>query len=137
VIRASSPVYSRYGDFPRTHSFARANEQAGLPKQHPRAAAFVSYVSINLRLCHAISGQHSGGIDHLPGASSTPFVPFGKMRRCPAASLLNADKDDCEDLGIIKVDLLGLAMHVRAAGRLYRIRHINVALRPISHRFPR
>ena len=32
------------------------------------------------------------------------------MRRCPGGVVAQWDKDDCEDLGIVKVDLLGLGM---------------------------
>jgi error-prone DNA polymerase len=95
------------GDFPHTLDLQSQIEQAGLPKTHPRMSTFV-------RLYHAIYGlprhlgQHSGGMIICQNKLSS-FVPLEN------ASMLGRvvaqwDKDDCEDLGIVKVDLLGLGM---------------------------
>ena len=53
-------------------------------------------------------GQHSGGMVMLPEGldSVVPIEPASMEGR----SIIQWDKDDCERLGIVKVDLLGLGM---------------------------
>jgi error-prone DNA polymerase len=78
-----------------------------LPPSHPRLPA-LSY------LYHAVLGlprhlgQHSGGMivcDH--GLDlSVPLQPA----TMPGRNVVQWDKDDCEDMGIVKIDLLGLGM---------------------------
>src|SRR5256886_653397 len=95
------------GDFPHTLDLESQIEQAGLPKNHPRMPAFV-------RLYHAIYGlprhlgQHSGGMIICQNKLSS-FVPL-ENASMPGRVVAQWDKDDCEDLGIVKVDLLGLGM---------------------------
>jgi error-prone DNA polymerase len=95
------------GDFPHTLELESQIEQAGLPKNHPRMPAFV-------RLYHAIYGlprhlgQHSGGMIICQNKLSS-FVPL-ENASMPGRVVAQWDKDDCEDLGIVKVDLLGLGM---------------------------
>ncbi|HEY2681869.1 MAG TPA: error-prone DNA polymerase, partial [Candidatus Udaeobacter sp.] len=82
-------------------------EGAGLPKHHPRMPAFI-------RLYRAIYGlprhlgQHSGGMIICQNKLSS-FVPL-ENASMPGRVVAQWDKDDCEDLGIVKVDLLGLGM---------------------------
>jgi error-prone DNA polymerase len=95
------------GDFPHTLELESQIEQAGLPKKHSRMPAFV-------RLYHAIYGlprhlgQHSGGMIICQDKLSS-FVPL-ENASMPGRVVAQWDKDDCEDLGIVKVDLLGLGM---------------------------
>src|SRR2546423_1945184 len=95
------------GDFPHTMELESQIEQSGLPKDHPRMPAFV-------RLYHAIYGlprhlgQHSGGMIICQNKLSS-FVPL-ENASMPGRVVAQWDKDDCEDLGIVKVDLLGLGM---------------------------
>jgi error-prone DNA polymerase len=95
------------GDFPHTLDLESQIEQSGLPKNHPRMPAFV-------RLYHAIYGlprhlgQHSGGMIICQNKLSS-FVPL-ENASMPGRVVAQWDKDDCEDLGIVKVDLLGLGM---------------------------
>src|SRR5436309_1000467 len=95
------------GDFPHTLELESQIEQAGLPKVHPRMPAFI-------RLYHAIYGlprhlgQHSGGMIICQNKLSS-FVPL-ENASMPGRVVAQWDKDDCEDLGIVKVDLLGLGM---------------------------
>jgi len=95
------------GDFPHTLDLQSQIEQAGLPKSHPRMPAFI-------RLYHAIYGlprhlgQHSGGMIICQNKLSS-FVPL-ENASMPGRVVAQWDKDDCEDLGIVKVDLLGLGM---------------------------
>ncbi|PYL62882.1 MAG: error-prone DNA polymerase, partial [Verrucomicrobia bacterium] len=95
------------GDFPHTMELESQIEQAGLPRNHPRMPAFI-------RLYHAIYGlprhlgQHSGGMIICQNKLSS-FVPL-ENASMPGRVVAQWDKDDCEDLGIVKVDLLGLGM---------------------------
>jgi error-prone DNA polymerase len=95
------------GDFPHTMELEAQIEAAGLPKNHPRMPAFV-------RLYRAIYGlprhlgQHSGGMIICQDKLSS-FVPL-ENASMPGRVVAQWDKDDCEDLGIVKVDLLGLGM---------------------------
>ncbi len=95
------------GDFPHTMELEAQIEAAGLPKNHPRMPAFI-------RLYRAIYGlprhlgQHSGGMIICQNKLSS-FVPL-ENASMPGRVVAQWDKDDCEDLGIVKVDLLGLGM---------------------------
>ena len=95
------------GDFPHTLDLASQIEQAGLPKEHPRMPAFISlYQSIYGLPRHL--GQHSGGMIICQDKLSS-FVPL-ENASMSGRVVAQWDKDDCEDLGIVKVDLLGLGM---------------------------
>ncbi len=95
------------GDFPHTMELEAQIEAAGLPKHHPRMPVFI-------RLYRAIYGlprhlgQHSGGMIICQNKLSS-FVPL-ENASMPGRVVAQWDKDDCEDLGIVKVDLLGLGM---------------------------
>src|SRR5215475_4971685 len=95
------------GDFPHTMELETQIAAAGLPKHHPRMPAF-------MRLYRAIYGlprhlgQHSGGMIICQNRLSS-FVPL-ENASMPGRVVAQWDKDDCEDLGIVKVDLLGLGM---------------------------
>jgi error-prone DNA polymerase len=95
------------GDFPHTLDLVAQIEKSGLPSHHPRALAFATlYQQIHSLPRHL--GQHSGGMivcqDRLDS-----IVPL-ENASMPGRVVAQWDKDDCEDLGIIKVDLLGLGM---------------------------
>jgi error-prone DNA polymerase len=95
------------GDFPHTLDLQSQIEQSGLPKAHPRMPAFVRlYQSIYGLPRHL--GQHSGGMIICQDKLSS-FVPL-ENASMPGRVVAQWDKDDCEDLGIVKVDLLGLGM---------------------------
>ncbi|MEY2482052.1 MAG: error-prone polymerase [Verrucomicrobiota bacterium] len=95
------------GDFPHTLDLAAQIEQAGLPKTHPRMPAFISLYQGIYGLPRHL-GQHSGGMIICQGKLSS-FVPL-ENASMPGRVVAQWDKDDCEDLGIVKVDLLGLGM---------------------------
>jgi error-prone DNA polymerase len=113
ALNLSSDVLNRFsnlyanGDFPHTLDLPAQMEKSGLPKTHPRAEAFVA-------LCDAIAGlprhlgQHSGGMIICQGKLDR-VVPL-ENASMPNRVVAQWDKDDCEDLGIIKVDFLGLGM---------------------------
>ena len=81
--------------------------QAGCDVEHPRIRRF-------LDLCMSIQdlprhlGQHSGGMVVCQGQldSVVPLEPA----TMPGRVVVQWDKDDCADMGIIKIDLLGLGM---------------------------
>jgi error-prone DNA polymerase len=85
------------------HSF----QNAGFDLQHPRIAKY-------LELCMRIQdlprhlGQHSGGMVICQGQLDR-VVPLERASM-PGRTVVQWDKEDCADLGIIKVDLLGLGM---------------------------
>jgi error-prone DNA polymerase len=80
---------------------------AGLDLNHPRLRKY-------FELCVAVQdlprhlGQHSGGMVICQGQldSVVPLEPASM----PGRVVVQWDKEDCADLGIIKVDLLGLGM---------------------------
>ena len=85
----------------------RRFRDAGLDLTHPRLRKYYE-------LCLAVQdlprhlGQHSGGIVICQGQldSVVPLEPASM----PGRVVVQWDKEDCADLGIIKVDLLGLGM---------------------------
>jgi error-prone DNA polymerase len=106
VMDRFSRLYAN-GDFPQTLETSDQLRQAGLPAEHPRVSAF-------LQVYHAIQGlprhlgQHSGGMVICEGQLDA-IVPL-ENATMPGRTVIQWDKDDCEDLGIVKVDLLGLGM---------------------------
>ena len=80
---------------------------AGLDLKHPRIRKY-------FELCLAVQdlprhlGQHSGGMVICQGRldSVVPLEPASM----PGRVVVQWDKEDCADLGIVKVDLLGLGM---------------------------
>ena len=113
ALNLSSDVLDRFsnlfanGDFPHTLDLPAQMAQAGLPLEHPRARAFVQLYKQIYGLPRHL-GQHSGGMIICEGKLDS-IVPLEKASM-PGRVVAQWDKDDCEDLGIIKVDLLGLGM---------------------------
>src|SRR5437660_1156696 len=95
------------GEFPHTLDLQSQIEQAGLPKSHPRMPAFIRLYQAIYGLPRHL-GQHSGGMIICQNKLSS-FVPL-ENASMPGRVVAQWDKDDCEDLGIVKVDLLGLGM---------------------------
>jgi error-prone DNA polymerase len=85
----------------------RRFHDAGLDLRHPRLRKY-------FELCEAVQdlprhlGQHSGGMVICQGQldSVVPLEPASM----PGRVVVQWDKDDCADMRIIKVDLLGLGM---------------------------
>jgi len=88
-------------------TFDHRFRDAGLDLNHPRLRKY-------FELCVAVQdlprhlGQHSGGMVICQGQldSVVPLEPASM----PGRVVVQWDKEDCADLGIIKVDLLGLGM---------------------------
>ncbi|MEO6739860.1 MAG: error-prone DNA polymerase, partial [Chthoniobacteraceae bacterium] len=95
------------GDFPHTLELDAQLANAGIPREHPRTAAAVSLYQKIYGLPRHL-GQHSGGMIICEGLLSS-VVPL-ENASMEGRVVAQWDKDDCEDLGIIKVDLLGLGM---------------------------
>ena len=88
-------------------SLANRAREAGLAVQDRRVGLYLS-------LCQQIAGlprhlgQHSGGMIIARGRLDE-IVPI-EPASMPGRAVVQWDKDDCADLGIIKIDLLGLGM---------------------------
>ena len=80
---------------------------AGLSAQHPRLPALLTLYQNVYGLPRHL-GQHSGGMI-ICDTGLDAVVPL-EPASMPGRVVAQWDKDDCEDLGIIKVDLLGLGM---------------------------
>jgi error-prone DNA polymerase len=95
------------GDFPHTMDLLSQMKESGLPTEHPRARAFAALYQQMQGLPRHL-GQHSGGMVICEGKldSVVPLENASMSGRVVA----QWDKDSCEDMGIIKVDLLGLGM---------------------------
>jgi error-prone DNA polymerase len=81
--------------------------EVGLTFEMPRMRAFAEMWSRIQDLPRHL-GQHSGGMVVCQGAldSVVPLEPASM----PGRVVIQWDKDDCADMGIVKVDLLGLGM---------------------------
>ena len=85
----------------------RQFRDAGFDLRHPRMRKF-------FELCVAVQdlprhlGQHSGGMVICQGQLDS-IVPL-EPATMPGRVVVQWDKEDCADMGIIKVDLLGLGM---------------------------
>ena len=79
----------------------------GLAPEERRSQLLVELVARILRLPRHL-GQHSGGMVMARGRLDD-VVPL-EPAAMPGRVVIQWDKDDCADLGIIKVDLLGLGM---------------------------
>ncbi len=103
--RFSSLFHS--GDFPHTLELEEQFRQSGLDRAHPRARSCVELFQAMRGLPRHL-GQHSGGMVFCQNRLDS-VVPL-ENSSMPGRSVIQWDKDDCEELGIVKVDLLGLGM---------------------------
>src|SRR5262245_51398282 len=88
-------------------TLARNMEVTGLPPDAPRVQMFAELWNAIQDLPRHL-GQHSGGMVVCQGQldSVVPLEPASM----PDRVVIQWDKDDCADMGIVKVDLLGLGM---------------------------
>ncbi|BCX49912.1 error-prone DNA polymerase [Haloferula helveola] len=87
--------------------FQATVESAGIPATHPRFGALMHLYHSVLAMPRHL-GQHSGGMI-ICDRGLDRIVPL-QPATMPGRTIVQWDKDDCEDLGIVKVDLLGLGM---------------------------
>ena len=88
-------------------TMAKHFDQAGFDISHP---AIAKYLNLCMRMCDLPRhlGQHSGGMVICAGMLNR-IVPIERASM-PGRTVVQWDKEDCADLGLIKVDLLGLGM---------------------------
>jgi error-prone DNA polymerase len=88
-------------------TMAKRFEQAGFDIRHPRIAHYLD-LCLRMRDLPRHLGQHSGGMVICAGMLNR-VVPIERASM-PGRTVVQWDKEDCADMGIIKVDLLGLGM---------------------------
>ena len=88
-------------------SSERQFRDAGLDLNNPRIRKFFQLYQLVQDLPRHL-GQHSGGMVICQGQLDT-IVPL-EPASMPGRVVVQWDKEDCADLGLIKVDLLGLGM---------------------------
>ncbi len=110
----SIPVLDRLARFVRPWEFVSREEvenlpleQAGLNSRDPRVITFFQLWKQIQDLPRHL-GQHSGGMVIAQGRLDA-VVPL-ENASMPGRTVVQWDKEDCADMGIIKVDLLGLGM---------------------------
>ena len=81
--------------------------QAGFDVRHPRIAHYLD-LCLRMKDLPRHLGQHSGGMVICAGMLNR-VVPIERASM-PGRTVVQWDKEDCADLGLIKVDLLGLGM---------------------------
>jgi error-prone DNA polymerase len=88
-------------------TLARQFQDAGLDSRHPLIRKFFDLCVLVQDLPRHL-GQHSGGMVVCQGQldSVVPLEPA----TMPGRVVVQWDKEDCTDMGIVKVDLLGLGM---------------------------
>ncbi|NIQ87748.1 MAG: error-prone DNA polymerase, partial [Gammaproteobacteria bacterium] len=76
-------------------------------------------------------GQHTGGVVIAAGRLDE-VVPI-EPARMPDRRVVQWDKDDCADLGIIKIDLLGLGMLQALEETIELVRHVEGKTIDLAH----
>jgi error-prone DNA polymerase len=114
VLGFAPEVLDRLSRFVRPWEYATPEdietlpfERVGLDPSDPRVRLYLALWRQIQDLPRHL-GQHSGGIVIAQGRLDA-VVPLEKATM-PGRSVVQWDKEDCADLGIIKVDLLGLGM---------------------------
>jgi error-prone DNA polymerase len=106
ILKRFSDLFAS-GDFEHTLQLEDQVVQAGIPRSHERFRTLIELYQRIYGLPRHL-GQHSGGMIICRGRLDE-IVPL-ENASMPGRVVVQWDKDDCEDLGIIKVDLLGLGM---------------------------
>jgi len=91
----------------KTDTMAHSFQHAGFDIRQPRIAKYLE-LSMRIQDLPRNLGQHSGGMVICKGRLNG-IVPLERASM-PGRTVVQWDKEDCADLGIIKVDLLGLGM---------------------------
>ncbi len=102
-----SKLLSRWGYVDEKDGIKHRIEEAGFPVTDERTRLLVEIANRLLNLPRHL-GQHSGGMVIAQGRLDE-VVPL-EPASMPGRVVVQWDKDDCADLGIVKVDLLGLGM---------------------------
>jgi error-prone DNA polymerase len=108
------------------HPILEHLEVAGFSRREPRTRLAARVATALLTLPRHL-GQHSGGMV-LAAGRLDEVVPL-EPAAMPGRVVVQWDKDDCADMGIVKVDLLGLGMMAALADAVPLIaRHEKVAI---------
>jgi len=114
VLRLAGEQIDRLAKLVSRHEFTDEHDvlerqliDAGVSPDAPRIRHLVRLVHEAQNLPRHL-GQHSGGMVIAKGRLDE-VVPL-EPARMPGRAVIQWDKDDCADLGIIKIDLLGLGM---------------------------
>jgi error-prone DNA polymerase len=91
----------------KTDTMAHSFQHAGFDIRHPRIAKYLE-LSMRIQDLPRNLSQHSGGMVICKGRLNQ-VVPLERATM-QGRTVVQWDKEDCADLGIIKVDLLGLGM---------------------------
>ncbi len=91
----------------KTDTMVHSFRDAGFDIRHPRIAKYLE-LSMRIKDLPRHLGQHSGGMVICQGKLNH-VVPLERASM-PGRTVVQWDKEDCADMGIIKVDLLGLGM---------------------------
>ncbi len=94
-------------------------QDAGMDMEHPKVRKFFELVTAIQDMPRHL-GQHSGGMVVCQGRlnSVVPLEPASM----PGRVVVQWDKEDCADLGLVKIDLLGLGMMAALEDTLVLIR---------------
>ncbi|HJY05015.1 MAG TPA: hypothetical protein VJ323_01800, partial [Bryobacteraceae bacterium] len=103
-LSALSPMWGWKGP---DETIEKQFHEAGMDLQHPRVRKFFELVS-GLQDLPRHLGQHSGGMVICAGQLDS-VVPL-ENASMPGRVVVQWDKEDCADMKIIKIDLLGLGM---------------------------
>jgi error-prone DNA polymerase len=106
-IDALAKVMNNFEFTDPNETLGRNIEAAGMSLQQPRMRTFAE-LWMRIQDLPRHLGQHSGGMVICQGSldSVVPLEPASM----PGRVVIQWDKDDCADMGIVKVDLLGLGM---------------------------
>jgi len=103
-VSSLAPMWGYHG---RNETIDRQFREAGLDLDHPKVRKFLEIVTALQDMPRHL-GQHSGGMVICQGRLDR-VVPL-EPASMPGRVVVQWDKEDCADLGLIKVDLLGLGM---------------------------
>jgi error-prone DNA polymerase len=102
-----SSLVARWGWRDPSDTAEKQFQLAGYDLSHARIQKFLSLYTAAQNLPRHL-GQHSGGMVICQGQLDR-IVPL-EPATMPGRVVIEWDKDDCADLGLVKVDLLGLGM---------------------------
>jgi len=107
ALEKLSSLVSKWGWNDPRETAQRQFQDAGFDMDDPRIRKYLQlYVAAQNLPRHL--GQHSGGMVICQGQLDS-IVPL-EPATMPGRVVIEWDKDDCADLGLVKVDLLGLGM---------------------------